>query len=257
MSAINQPLLSFYASARRKGFAPVKAIRDARERIAKGEKTYCYSSRILSPSFGLGAKGKDDGLQWCEDPSAFGLRFVGNADDLARIDHKGWYIATFQSDTIQGVVYQLPARNGKCVYVVGHDDACNPGSARLDFSDLIYGEADDSDDAKRDAARRADSIAENAAESMREYDEAWQAGQRAAELHGEAVEARVNLLAFLRDVRAKRSTLCDAPALIAAAREHVEDLLKTIRETRAKRDTLREDNRWGKYVAAFDDGYGA
>lgn len=254
---MDQAILSFYASARRKGLSPVKAISDARARIAKGERSFIFSSTILYPVLGLSAKDEEDGLQWCENPSAFGLRFVGNADDLARIDHKGWYIDSHQSETIRGVVYQLPARDGKCVYVAGHDDANNPGTAHLDFSDLIYGEADDSDNAKRDAARRADSIAENTAESMREYDEAWQAGSRAAELHGEAIETRESLLAFLKDVRAKRAALCDAPALIEAAREHVSDLIEQMQKARAKRDSLRDDHRWGKYAPAFDDGYGA
>jgi hypothetical protein len=185
-----------------------------------------------------------------------GFRLVGFADEISNIRHTGWFTSEFQDEKLRGVVYQLPARNGRPQYVPGYADPCNEGAARLWLGDIIEGErGDDHETDKRDAAYRADEIAEKCAKEEREYNAAWQAGSRANELHEAAKTARSELLAFLRELKPKKAALCDAPALIAAARDKAESWIETIRECRVKRDRLiRDCGSWER--EAFNEGYG-
>lgn len=104
-----------------------------------------------------------DHARWCENPAAIGLRFVGHSDDIVRLGHKGWLTdeAGWNGETLRGVVYQLPSRHGRCMYVYGHSDPNGEAAALLCF-DLDA-------DSKEQAARMADQIAEWAAETEREY----------------------------------------------------------------------------------------
>lgn len=208
------------------------------------------------------ATGKDGG-KWFENPEKDGFRLVGFADEIASrnyrysggINHKGWFTNEFQDETLRGLVYQLPARNGKPQFVPGYADPDNEGAARLWLGDIIEGDNGEDEQSKRDAAYRADSIAERCAEKEREYNEAWQAGNRASDLDEAAAQARKELLAFLRELKPKKPLFCDAPTLAKAARRKVEDLLETIRKCRAKRDRMIDDcASWAR--EAFNEGYG-
>lgn len=148
------------------------------------------------------------GGRWIENPRAAGLRFVGFSDELASIDHNGWYLdSEIQNETARGAVYQLPARGGRPVYVEavrlgdyirgkGWRDQCGSitGPAIVYLNERHFGEiGEDSprdSDAARDAARGADSEAESIAEKEREYQDAWRAANDWQEAQGEMRDAR-------------------------------------------------------------------
>lgn len=98
--------------------------------------------------------------RWIESTTATGLRYVGDAHDIAKLRHNGWYTDHFQSETYEGAVWQLPARNGAEQFVAGYLDPNNSGAAFIDF-------AITSD--KVEAATWGDRIAEIAAEDQREF----------------------------------------------------------------------------------------
>ncbi|RWE37433.1 hypothetical protein [Mesorhizobium sp.] len=206
-------------------------------------------------------------MRWIENPSACGLRFVGYAHDLARLNHTGWFVDNDQNETIKGVVFQLSARDGKPLFVSGYEDA-NGNGYSLDFDDIETGASgEDCDDAKRDAARYADQIAEWIAEDEREYSAAWQAGSRFAELGDEIKADRKLALELLAERRAARDDGKAFPAICATIRQRVESILETIGEARAERRKLSEgdfvsdwlpgwNTREQRLVEAFNEGAG-
>jgi hypothetical protein len=137
-------------------------------------KTHANKMIQSSPFWGgapFALEGTRTFARWAENPDDH-LRFTGLASDLGRLGHNGWYVDSFQDETARGVVYQLPARNGKCLYLAGVADVYNAhknGSGpamievREDGNPYVY-------DDKEDAARNADSLAEAYAESAREHD---------------------------------------------------------------------------------------
>lgn len=129
--------------------------------IAKRYSRYGYSrdhgiayNREFTP------EGTRSHYRWVENVSD-GVRLVGAAHEIIRLQHTGWYIDNFQDEVVKGMVYQLPSRNGECQYVPAVDDPCNKDCACLDFHSIT--------DSKEDAARWADSMAEQWAETEREY----------------------------------------------------------------------------------------
>ncbi len=131
--------------------------------------------------------------RWIENPESVGLRLVGFADEIngAIINHTGWFTNEFQDESLRGVVFQIPGRNGRARFLSGYADPNNPPAALVDLdiqeSDDCRGDESAAEEAKRDAARSADSLAESSAESERWYQESWQQGARARELAGEAL----------------------------------------------------------------------
>lgn len=145
-----------------------------------------------------------DQMCWIEDPAAMGLRLVGLAHEVSpagyaysrnAVEHTGWFLSedNWTGETVAGVVYQLPGKNGRARYVVGYADPYNDGPACLDLGNVIEGERKDSDWEPdlvlREATIMADYYAEKMAEEEREYQAAWQAGCDAREKAGEALEA--------------------------------------------------------------------
>src|SRR5690606_33547786 len=114
--------------------------------------------------------------------------------------HKGWYTDPegFVDEVYRGAVWQLPARGGQCLYVAGFADPNNDGAALIDF-DTIRGEPDD-DDAKAEAAYRADDIARIHAEREREHEEKWRAAQRVRDLLEDICDARRQHAALIRAI---------------------------------------------------------
>lgn len=154
-----------------------------------------------------------DGERWIENAGT-AWRFRGYADELARIDHRGWYIDDFQSDTFRGVVYQLPTHNGDPVYFIGyadpHNDDCVLGEVRTDLDD------------DTDAAYAADGFAEHKAEKAREYDEIWRAGLRYADARETIEQERNTRRSLIRELRAIRTQLTgDTPNLCKAIRDRI------------------------------------
>lgn len=162
-----------------------------------------YRRNPRTPLFGpwlTDTRGRQTSERWCEDTADAGLRFVGFADELAPryVMHKGWYTDPdgFSGEVYRGAVWQLPARNGECLYVAGFVDPNNEGAALIDF-DTIRGEPDD---IATEAAYRADDIARIHAEREREHQEKWQAAQRVRDLFEDICDARRQHTALIRAI---------------------------------------------------------
>ena len=182
-----------------------------------------------------------EGLRWVERPG-----FVCFADELVGrgIEHTGWYTDTDGDNALlRGAVYQLPSRDGRSQYVPayragfyshGHrqwqDE--NSDSAVFAFGDICQGETGgeeyrdpDHYGAFRDAAIRADRIAEIAAESDRQYNDAWQVARQWEDLAETAADERQAVRQLIRDMRQARGadvapSICSA--LRAAVRRHLD-----------------------------------
>lgn len=237
------------------------ALAKAREDVANGVRRYSASANGWNPRFE--AYGEKH-MRWIENPAACGLRFVGYADKLDRsIRHTGHFTDNGQHDLIRGVVFQLPGRDGKPLFIGGYDDPDNGaadsnGPVLLSF-DVSEGERGDywSNDARendgaRTAASWADSIAMRAAEEQREHYSAWCAGQRYAELGEEIAEMRREALTILAERRqAARLAPSTFPALCAAVRDRVATILSDIEERRDERAKLKG----GEYVDDWIPGF--
>lgn len=245
---------------RRNGKPAVEAIALARADAAAGK--HRYTSSLPA---GYGTSGQawagfgERHMRWIENPGAAGLRFVGYADALGACDHTGWYMSedNWTGETVRGVVFQMAARDGRAQYVAGYDNAMNGAADRggpvaLSFDEIFEGEQfDESDaDAKREAARRADGIADSMAEIERDYSRAWQAGNSFVDLGEQVKSIRQSALALIREIKAKRGELCDGPHIVAALRARLESYLDDIRQARDERETLADD--YGRETAFQD-----
>jgi hypothetical protein len=193
-------LAHFAARPGQRTHAAIAALSLARADVAKGTDRYLSCGAQVAAAIGA---------RFVENPRANGLRFVGYADKIVRLDHTGHYTDPDGCNSIRGVVYQLPARNGNPLFLAGHDNSDNGaadcgGPALLDFSQLFEGDAGArlcDDKGARDAARAADSFAEREAESEREYQTAWQAGSRYAQVLEDYRATRKTILAGLKHSR--------------------------------------------------------
>lgn len=162
-----------------------------------------------------------------------GLRLVGFADEIVRIDHKGWYIRDDEYDeTYRGVVYQLPSHKGETRFAYGYADPDNDDCALLCL---------DTEETKEDAARAADRFAEIFAEQERDYNRAWQAGRRYEDLADEVKDLRSEALAIGAELREARKLVQNAPTICATLRETVFSLYRRISKTRKERAELLDN----------------
>jgi hypothetical protein len=171
---------------------------------------------------------------WFEKANDY-FRRVGFADDILprSIKHRGWYLEDdgYSGQVARGVVYQLPAHDGKERFLYGVADPYNDGPAVL---------ARDVVDDKADAARWADQLAEAYGESEREYHRASDARCKCEELAGEISELRRMALALLS---ARRTTHKGNPIIPVGVRR----LRAGMRKARKERARL---------TAAFGDHAG-
>ena len=200
---------------------------------------------------------ESDGARWVEKLDSAGLRFVGYADEIAGINHTGWYADSHCDEILRGVVLQMPARNGCAQYLAAYADPNNRGAYRVNVTQIYVGDyrdyhhSNNEDSGARDCAYAADSFAECVAESEREYHDAWQAGNHFADLGQEIAQHRKSALALIAEI--KRASKQFPPAICAVLRDHVESHLESIREAREKRDELR-DSIPSRLESAFNDG---
>jgi hypothetical protein len=249
---INETLLNAYRYHRqitpRQHLNAVNALKRARDDVAADKARYSAATGY-GPAYE--ARGSKQ-YRWIEKPSACGLRFVGYASDIVRLDHTGWYVDNDQNETVKGVVFQLPGRDGKPLFVAGYEDwnngrADSDGPVTLDFGNVSL-----THDGARDAARRADQIAQWIAEDEREYQAAWQAGNRFAELGSDIADSRNAIKALLAERRAaKAAKLLTYPTICDTIRRAVENALGDIATARAEREKLRE----GDYVSEWLPGF--
>lgn len=177
------------------------------------------------------AEGSRDRYRWVENVSD-GLRYVGASHDIINLNHTGWFADNFQDETIHGEVYQLPAREGKPQYVPAVSDPNNDNCACVDFSSVT--------DDKEDAARWADSMAEQWAEREREYQAKENQKQRLEDIEDEIKTLYADFRRISREIRAN----CDQVKGIAVVRELVRNEWKrtkaAIHKLRAERERIEK-----------------
>jgi len=242
-----------FAYYRQRGYPAAKALLMARNTVAGTVGHWPRRGRNINQP----VKG---GGRWIESPGDAGLRFVGWCDEIAGLNHRGWF--TVDSDlgrVCRGAVYQLPARGGRPLFVEAYhngEDGPNgwtddTGGAFVFLDERHTGEDSEGDDAKRDAARGADHEAERAAADEREYHEAWNAGRVTREAVERARQLRADARPILAELRALKAAGIAAPAACAALRETVAGMLA---KARRKVRTARQEWEAGSDSAAFLDG---
>jgi hypothetical protein len=235
------------------------ALLKAREDVAQGRARY-PSSVTGKAAYGRPCEvGGSKAARWIESPRDAGLRFVCWADEAGgrysrAIDHKGWFTSedNFTGEVLRGAVYQLPGRGGRPLFVAAYGDPNNGsadqgGPALFDFESVFEGEAGEEspslNEGAKEAARAADSFAERAAESEREYQEAWQAGSRWADLGQELTGTRQEVRALIADLKAARDRISDKSGLdrlCAVIRARIVAARESMAELAAERDSLLE-----------------
>lgn len=177
-----------------------------------------------------------ENIRWVENASE-GLRRIGFADEIARLNHRGWFIHDdegMSGEVYRGIVFQLPARRGGLPrYVIGYDDPNNDDCALLCFEDQYL--------EKEEAARAADRFAEIFAEEARDIDRAWQAGRRCEAIEDEVKEMRAEALALAEEMRAAKRAPIVAPRICAVLRGKILSLYRAIQKVREERDELRDN----------------
>lgn len=239
MTTLTKHQRGHYNLMRGHGRAAHDALRRARE-IA----TPCFARSPFQCSPGAFGATPDSAERWCEDVPAY-FRVVGYADDASEwIRHRGWYADNdcgLARGTCRGLVLQLPARDRAPRYLAAYAHTDNESAALVDMSTAH--------DDREDAARAADGLAEHHAEREREYDAAWQAGSRYAQLGDDIREERAALLAALAERRkvapAGVPNLC---RMLRGATRVALDRIQEARETRAKL-------RGGEHVADWAPGF--
>lgn len=156
-------------------------------------------------------------------------RDIGDAGDIIRMRHSGYYSDANCSETYVGHVWQLPARDGVPRYVAGYveDQGGSLRNSGIDgrrASGYVVIEHDGAGlvfhDDKEDAARAADGMAESAAEEAREYSERW---QEASNADADRETAREEL----RDARKEARDTIKAARELSAAGVACEAIEKT------------------------------
>lgn len=186
----------------------------ARDQLAKANSLWQDSYRRTHNAWPMRGNGSSLGAafqiggfrsalgQWCEVPP---FRYAGAAHEILKLDHTGYFLDPYgHGETIHGGVYQATARDGRARFIPAMPDPHNSGPAILALGDMVTA-ADSSEDAaeqaKRDAARRADQLASYYAEAERDYQEAHAAGREAREKAQEATAAGKAWVAAVRAVR--------------------------------------------------------
>lgn len=190
-------------------------------------------------------------VRWIESTERAGLRLVGFADEVCKsegysraIDHTGWYSDPFgdSSDGLyRGIVFRLPSRHGKPVFVYGYADPFNDGAALLCF--------DNDAETPMEAARHADGFAERMAEEERDYQTKEMAAERAREARESAKDLRAELRQIREQLAACRKRCKNwrkskrYSALLGAVRHRMAELREEI-ATELRRASQLDDEPW-------------
>lgn len=263
------------ADAPRTVFALAMARRDVAAGINR------YPAPVKGNAMRAGYDADKPGSVYVENPERYGLRLVGRVVADCRRDvwdkrgNSGWYDNPYGesfkggSGLIYGLVYQLPAHKGQSRFVAAYQNGANDSGALIDFGTIYasgtggtWGSAQDDDDA-RDAARAADSMAQRAAETEREYRTAWAAGARYSDESGDLQSIRQEIIGILAERRALKGTT-GYPALCKAITARVRDLLGDMSERRKIMRNLADGEHsplifWPgdkRLAEAFNDGAG-
>lgn len=164
----------------------------------------------------------------------------GDAHDILKLDHTGWYTDNFQYETVKGAVVSLPGPRGidgtrrRRYYPAIYSDT-------FDVATVYIDDGEEGDDAEREAARSADHYAERYAEDSREYEAKEQAEQQIDEAREAIKAARAKIRALIREIKAAGREF--SPAICEALKSQIERLLKERAEAFKTIERL-EDNFW-------------
>lgn len=176
---------------------------------------------------------KGNHRRWVENVSD-GLRFVGEAHEIASLRNTGYYCDSFQDEVAKGGVWQLPGHDGNPLFVAGVIDPCRADCAWIDF---------DTTTEKRDAAYWADSMAERYAEDEREYQAKSRAEERIEEIGEEIQSAMAEFKALACEIRANCKQLGKMAEVRKLIRRELARVRRETRGLRRERAKLR-DNFW-------------
>lgn len=208
----------YYAEGSRYPNSAIEAIAEARKDAMKARRAMPCTP-ILSR-----IEGKP-GFVLADESEPFGFRFVSEAA-------RGYFSDTCEDITCHGVVYQLPARNGKARYVAGYKYSGGYYGVTLDISKIFEGTA-------KEAADHADVLAKRAAEEARQFDAAFRAGDIWAEMKQEIEITKRNIRELLADRRKARAAgLSSYDSICRTINTAVSGALSDIRQTRAEMDEL-------------------
>ena len=210
---------------------------------------------------------KTQGHYFCEKPDSY-FRDVRLAHECANLDHKG-YFDNPQGESgldgwglVVGVVAQLSGRDGRARFVAGYRmGSGDDGGATFDLATIYESDGEDPKDAQREAARVAGDMAESAADTERDYQTAWQAGQRWADLGQDVKETRASVRAALKERRAVAQAIQPSQVvnLCAAIRAQISAHLDNIRAAQETRNELAQGQVappwWSPNDAAQLDGF--
>jgi hypothetical protein len=223
-------------------YSPKLSLAMARADVVKGTKRYPHTGKPYAGQWQalerMPRHSNPSGRAYYADTWPTGWRDLGDAHDVVSMRHEGWCADSFQDSLIIGRVLQLPARDGKPVYVPG---TYSTGSDGVTLYPLDWY------DDKADCARAADQYAERLAEIEREYSDAWQAGSLAASHDHDAKAIRSDIIALVRDLRKTRKTVTGNDALqhiVMVARREVDSMLREMSRLRKKRDKLVSEYTW-------------
>lgn len=148
------------------------------------------------------------------------LRGGQRADEVIRLNHLGWFADYEGRVAYFGMVYQLPGKGRAERWVAGYAGE-ESGSVILDVGHrrCIYED-------RADAARAADSFAENAAESAREYEAKCLAEQDIEDARERIHQVNQQTLPIVREARATKLS----PAICGAVKDRIRDLIAERRE---------------------------
>lgn len=180
-------------------------------------------------------------LRWSETPDDWS-ELKGRADEIIRLDHTGWFVDSYQSESQSGIVREVKTAKGPrylaCISDPWNGDKKGNGPCRIECrengSPVWY-------DCEREAARNADNAAEASAEEMREWseqaDERQQAEETADEMQTAIKTARKEARELIAGIR--QSTL--APSLCERMRrETMARLREEAREAWETMERLKE-----------------
>jgi hypothetical protein len=173
--------------------------------------------------------------RWVEHVSR-GLRMVGTSYDIRReAGHykaeQGWYTDSFQDETTEGIVYQLPTKDGKSRFIPANSDPRNEDCAVVDFHAIT--------DDKVEAARWANQMAERYAEDARNAEMKDRVEQRLADIKDETVSLYKEYRATVRALRADK--VINAPSVCKLIRAEWQSVRSQIEKLRTEARKLETD----------------
>jgi hypothetical protein len=271
MMSKNDPIFENYVSLRRKHrrMPAAWSLQQARDLVAAGKgRTWCSTFYPYCPN---GDWGKPDCAggdlcRWVERAGDQVSRRRSFADEVIRLDHTGWFADADGFTTHRGVIFQLPAKDGKERFLAGYVEMESARGGPREVNDGSALVCDDVFSDKVAAARWADRLAERSAENAREESEAWQAGREWSDCGGRIEEIRSEVMGLTAAARVARRDVPDTTSphiktLCGAIRDKVSSLLSERGKMMDRRRELSEPYGYSYNIArglwmSFNDGAG-